>query len=491
MTNDPLGARAPRPAPQRRGSDDPHRPRYHFLPPSAWMNDPNGLIQWKGVYHLFYQYNPEGPRWGVPDWGHAVSRDLVYWTDLPTALAPTPGGADADGCWSGCAVDDDGVPTLVYTGVRDGVQAPCVAVSHDDLLTWEKHPGNPVIALPEPDVGSIMFRDHSVWRGADGLWYQLVGSGLRGQGGAVLLYRSSDLLSWEYLHPLYVGDHTRTEPVWTGAMWECPDFFPLDGRHVLVVSARDEERLHYGAYLVGEYGGRRYAPTTEGMLDAGGCYYAPQSFTDDQGRRIQFGWLWERRNSRAVEEAGWAGVMSLPRVLSLRPDGALAARPAPELAVLRGRRTSVDNLQVAADTNVSLRHVQGDCIEILARFDLGDAERCGLSVRRSPDGEEETIIGYDRAEGALYLDTRRSSQSPDVETDERRTALALEPGSPLELNVFLDRSVIELYATGGVCMSVRVYPTRADSQGVEAFSEGGSSVVLSLEVWEMGSIWEE
>ncbi|MDQ3856015.1 MAG: glycoside hydrolase family 32 protein, partial [Chloroflexota bacterium] len=163
---------------QRALAADPHRPQYHFLPPSAWLNDPNGLIQWKGRYHLFYQYNPKEPAWGVPHWGHAVSDDLVHWTDLPTALSPTPGGPDQDGCFSGCAVVHDGVPTIVYTGVRGDAQLPCIAESHDDLVTWEKYVGNPVIAAPPEGLDAVMYRDHSVWQ-EDGMWYQLVGSGLR------------------------------------------------------------------------------------------------------------------------------------------------------------------------------------------------------------------------------------------------------------------------------------------------------------------------
>ena len=155
---------------------DPHRPQYHFLPPANWMNDPNGLIQWRDHYHLFYQYNPHGPVWGSIHWGHAISDDLAHWRDLPIALEPTPGGVDEDGVFSGCAVDDDGVPSILYTGVRrladdSRVELPCLATSSDDeLRTWHKHPHNPVIASPPPGVDVLGFRDHSVWQ-EDGTWY--------------------------------------------------------------------------------------------------------------------------------------------------------------------------------------------------------------------------------------------------------------------------------------------------------------------------------
>ncbi len=225
--------------PPRLPSDDPHRPRYHFLPPANFMNDPNGLIQWQGRYHLFYQCNPEGPFPGPKHWGHAASADLVHWTDLPIALSPAPGGPDEDGCWSGYAVQHDGEVSVVYTGVRGPAQLPCVATSVDaQLVTWTKHPGNPVIAAPPPDQDILIFRDHAVWR-EDGTWYQLVGSGIDGAGGTALLYRSADLIEWEYLHPIHVGDKNRTEPIWTGLCWECPSFFALGDRQVLVVSVTD------------------------------------------------------------------------------------------------------------------------------------------------------------------------------------------------------------------------------------------------------------
>jgi len=162
------------------------RPRYHFQPPTNWMSDPNGPIQWKGQYHLFYQHHPYSPLWGPIHWGHAVSTDLVHWTHLPIALTPTPGGPDADGCWSGCAVDDDGVPTLIYTGVsRDSAcqaqyrQTQCLATSKDDLRTWQKDPDNPVIASPPAayDVRVTGFRDPCVWK-EDGAWYGVIGSGV-------------------------------------------------------------------------------------------------------------------------------------------------------------------------------------------------------------------------------------------------------------------------------------------------------------------------
>ncbi|MGH2562844.1 MAG: glycoside hydrolase family 32 protein, partial [Thermomicrobiales bacterium] len=381
--------------PRQEAADDPHRPRYHFLPPANWMNDPNGLIQWRGRYHLFYQYNPHGPFWGTIHWGHAVSADLVHWSDRPVALAPTPGGPDQDGCYSGCAVDHNGVATIVYTGVRGKAQLPCIATSRDDdLLTWQKHAANPVIASPPHDLDLVAFRDHSVWNEA-GVWYQVVGAGITCIGGTALLYRSEDLVRWEYLHPLYVGDKDQTEPLWTGQMWECPAFFALADKHTLVVSVMDDKGVHYAAYMVGAYANHRFTPHAQGIIDAGGHFYAPQVFADDKGRRIMFGWLREGRGQQAQRAAGWSGVMSLPRILSVLPDGTLGMVPAPELKALRRAHRRLGGIELTPETLGALDGDRGDALEIIAEFAPGDAAEVGLKVRCSPDGEEETLISYD------------------------------------------------------------------------------------------------
>jgi beta-fructofuranosidase len=177
---------------------DPHRPHYHFLPPANWMNDPNGPIFWHGTYHLSYQYNPRGAYWGDMHWGHARSRDLVHWQHLPVALAPTPHGPDKGGCFSGSAFVNGTTPPLVYTGVEPEVQ--CLASSRIGMVHWQKFKGNPVLATPPRGV-----RDPSIWREEGGSWLMTVGSGVKGQGGTVLLYQSNDLIHWHYLRELASG----------------------------------------------------------------------------------------------------------------------------------------------------------------------------------------------------------------------------------------------------------------------------------------------
>ena len=330
---------------------DPHRPQYHFLPKANWVNDPNGPIFWKGYYHLFYQYSstiePQGPKW----WGHARSKDVVYWEHLPMALAPTVGGPDKDGCWSGSSFINNGVPTLVYTGVFPQVQ--CLATSSDGMATWKKVSGNPVVGAPPTGLAVTGFRDPSIWR-EDDSWLMTVGSGFQGQGGAVLLYGSKDLARWDYLHPLCSAhsferrDSTGSnpyEPVDAGDMWECPDFFPLGQKHVLMVSTQG--RVHY---LIGTYSDRKFQAETHGLIDGSALHYAAKSFKDDRGRRILWGWVREARSAAAQNAAGWSGSISLPRVLSIDAEGALRMDPLPELARLRGHQHRIADVEVKGFT---------------------------------------------------------------------------------------------------------------------------------------------
>ena len=465
---------------------DSHRPRYHFLPPSNWLNDPNGLIQWKGQYHLFYQYNPFEPVWGSIHWAHAVSDDLVHWRDLPIALAPTPGSVDEYGVFSGCAFDSDGVASVMYTGVRrraDGsrVELPCLATStDDDLVRWEKYRGNPVITSPPPGFDVLGFRDHGVWREGSA-WYQVIGSGIRGVGGTVFLYRSSDLIHWEYMHPICTGDRGET-----GEMWECPDLFPLGGAHVLMISPIP---LHKTLYFVGSFNEHRFAAQRRGVVDDGGYFYAPQSFTDQRGRRVMFGWLMEGRDAAAQRAAGWAGVMSLPRVLQLGADGSLRVEPAPELNALRGRHHRVESTTVSPTTPMPVG-VQGTALEIAAEFPPSRDGQVGLMVRCAPDGSEQTLIAFDPASGWLSIDRQDSSKDSTVDREPHGTQLTLAAGENLTLRVFLDRSVIEVYANARATLTSRIYPSRDDSLGVELFAREAPARLKQLDVWEMASVWD-
>ncbi len=454
-------------AERQRLTADPHRPIYHFLPPSQWMNDPNGVIQWQGQTHLFYQHHPDSPLWGPMHWGHAVSDDLVHWRDLPVALCPTPESPDSRGCWSGCMVDDGGVPTILYTGVRGEhhhIQTQCLVTGSADLLTWEKYVGNPVIAAPPDGKHSGRFRDPYVWREGD-LWYMVLGMGQEDSPGKALLYRSHDLRAWEYLHPLLEGYMPQH-----GMMWECPNFLPLGDKHLLLVSIIGPTQVYY---FLGTYADQHFTPEREGVLDLNSSFYAPLTLRDAQGRWLMFGWLREGRPDEALLKAGWAGVQALPRVLSLLPNGTIGMMPIPEIRKLRGQHFT------------SLEAVQGQHLELNVEFPGHASDVHGIIVRRSPDGAEETRIGYEPAGEVLFIDRSLSSLDENVQRDRATLAFIRAKDEPLRLHIYLDASVIEVFANDRACLTSRVYPTRADSLGLATFG----AVPTQVDVWEMRSIW--
>lgn len=477
---------------------DPQRPIYHFLPPANWMNDPNGAAQWKGVYHLFYQYNPLGAYHYKIHWGHAISTDLVHWKHLPVALSPTPDSPDAGGCWSGCTINDNGTPKIFYTGWSGDRESSCLAISTDDLLTLQKYPGNPIISGPPPSLETEGFRDHCIWK-EDETWYQIIGSGIKGAGGTALLYSSTDLLNWTYLHPLLSVDTAKFPQLANAFMFECPDFFPLastesDGvRYVLNMSVMDDVPSHYPAYFTGVYSESEHVFNPEQLhrLDYGPSFYAPQTFLDETGRRIMWGWLRESRSDDAQREAGWSGLMAIPRVLSMRPDGIMLQQPAPEIEMLRGR-----HLRHTPDEGTSITPEDGtgwrnDAVEIIVEFDLMDAAETGIAVRCSADEREQTRIFYDRVAQQLVMDTTQSSLDTSATLGIYNGPLVLDEGEKLRLRIFVDHSSVEVFGNDRICITGRIYPTMPDTAGINIIVNGGKTRLVSLDVWEMQSIWPD
>jgi beta-fructofuranosidase len=463
----------------RRRLDAHSRPRYHFTAPANWLNDPNGLIRWNDEYHVFYQYNPAGPFHNTIHWGHAVSEDLVHWRDEPLALSPTPDGPDSEGCWSGCAVDDDGTPSILYTGGDGRTQLPCLATAADtDLRRWEKHDGNPVIESPPDDVDVLEtdhweaeFRDPCVWRD-EGRWHQIIGTALTDTGGAALLYTAETLEDWRYEGPLLVGERTTGDTV-----WECPELLDLGDRHLLHVSNYEDV-----VYFLGEVRDGRFEGDRQGVLDHGD-FYAPQSLSDGD-RQLTFGWLPEARDLGAQWDAGWSGALSLPRVLSSGPDGRLRQRPAREVENLRERRVATErSLSLSPGERRSLG-IDGLALELDLEIALRDADAVELSVFESPDGRERTGVRYSK-DGEVVVDRSAASDDLRVTTDPQRMAVPPHD-EPLSLRCFLDESVLELYANERHCLTSRVYPTREDSTGLSASAEGGRATIRGLSAWELG-----
>ena len=426
------------------------------------MNDPNGLIQWRGRYHLFYQYNPNGAFHGTIHWGHAVSDDLVHWRDLPVALAPTPGGPDKDGVYSGCALDHDGVPTLMFTGVRPQVQ--CIAEAADpsdpDLIAWRKHPNNPII--PDSPVGLDVegFRDPFVWREGDD-WYCVIGSGVKSVGGNILLYRSSDLVHWEYLHELCRGDIAET-----GRMWECPNFFPLGDKHVLLISTMGKVR-----WKVGTYANQRFTPEKEGVVDWG-SYYAAKTMLAENGNRILWGWITEARPDAELIAAGWAGAMSLPRTMSLNKNGDFQSEVAPPAQRLRAAHSAIPATMSPAGKAKKLDAFR--IRDLAAELDLQlQPKSDNFALRLQSDGGDFVTISCSAQSGRRELRVNNVA-APLGENTSARVAMHL----------FLDGSVLELFVNGTTSLTARIYKIPAGPLHLKL----ESAELVSLNAWQLTPI---
>ncbi len=472
---------------------DTQRPQFHFLPPKNWMNDPNGLIQWQGTYHLFYQHNPNAAVWGDMHWGHARSQDLIHWRHLPMALTPdySPDSPDRGGCFTGCALNWNGQPTFVYTGWTPERETVLLATSQDDLLTWQKHPANPVIASAPANMQTTGFRDPFLWR--EGAEYRMaIGSGIQGQGGAVLLYTSADLIHWEYRSILCQSLPEPLNGLDQGSMWECPNFLPVGENHLLIVSVM--AKTQYTLALLGDYSGDHFTPHQAFKLDGGNIScYAPQVFQDERGRQIYFGWAWEARSQQAQVEAGWSGVMTLPRLIEPGGKHGFRVRPVPEVESLRAAPIGPHQFALSPAEDVILPDISGDSLELQLTIPLREnplSGAVGLYVRQSPDGQERTEIRVDLENQLLIVDTSRSSLSPEAAPNRYELPLPLADTDVLTLRIFVDHSILEVYANEDAVITARMYPTRADSLGVALFS---TQTVPKVEIraWKMTSAFEE
>ncbi len=462
---------------------DPQRPRYHAAPYAYYMGDPNGLIQVDGVYHLFYQHAPTLEPEMRMHWGHQRSVDLLHWEHMPIALYPDP---YHDAC-SGSAVNDNGRVTAIYTGAEP--QQQCIAFAEgEDLATLRPYEGNPVVAGPPEGLAVAGFRDPYVWREGDA-WLMAVGSGIQGEGGALLLYASPDLVHWDYLHPLCTGDRETTHD-----MWECPSLVPLGrGKHLLAINALplpvDWARMK-AVCFVGTYADRRFTAERQADLDLFGEIWAPQIFRDDRGRNILMAMAWE---ARPWQQHGWGTCQTLPRVMALGEDGELRVDPIEEVETLRRTHRRLEGIAVGPDAVTLAPDTGGDALEVIAVFEPLSAhrdipERFGVVVRRSPNGEEETRVGYDTVAGRVFADRSRASLDPEAQggTRDDRGCLELDANAPITLRVFVDRSVLDVFVNRRAAGTLRIYPTRADSLGVGVFCEGGQALLRSLDVWTQG-----
>ncbi|RCW44854.1 glycoside hydrolase family 32 protein [Paenibacillus prosopidis] len=462
-----------------------YRLRYHLMSEFGWMNDPNGFVYYNGEYHMFYQHYPYQPVWGPMHWGHAVSRDLIEWKHLPVALAPDQ-EYDRDGCFSGSAIEKDGMLYLMYTGhIVTGpdkdlhyIQNQNIAVS-DDGVHFQKLACNPVIR-PEQipaDVSQKDFRDPKVFE-RDGVYYAVLGSNDGMGSGLLLMYRSDDLLNWTFVNEIARSDG------YMGDNWECPDLFELEGHDVLMLSPQrmpaqgdDFQNLHSTAYMIGRLDtvqGRFLYDQYE-QIDCGFDFYAPQTTIDDKGRRIVIGWMetWETEIPTQLGHY-WAGAMSLPREVVMQGDK-LFFKPIEEMANYRHIGYEASNILLDGERDLG---VSGDCYELEVVFRADQAEEFGLKLRVS--GDEETVLSYSAADGRFLFNRDKAGIGLG---GERRTKVELKEGL-LELRIFVDKSSVEVFIQGGAkVMTGRIYPG-AQSLGIKAYAKGSCSIV-SFKKWDM------
>lgn len=479
---------------------DRYRPHYHFVSPESTLNDPNGLCRWRDKWHLFYQgYPPEERR---QHWGHAVSEDLIHWQDLPYAIYPGPERR----CFSGATLAEENRVIAMYHGTAAGNM---VAVCEDPLLlNWRKLGDGPVIPIPE-DGSKTPYRvfDPCIWRHGD-FYYSLSAgfqyhepSGLRLRQD--FLFRSPDLVRWEYLHPFLENDIFGL-PGDDGA---CPYFWPIGDRHILLHFSH----ISGGKYILGAYDAERqkFVASGGGRFNFGAAWpsgvHAPSATPDGEGGVIA---IFNMNPGKPTGE--WDQILSLPRRLTLVGDE-LEMEPAGDIASLRSDHVRIESLPLPANREVVLDRVAGDTLELDLEVDTGTAPMVELDVLRSPGRDERTRIAFFRGRGLrdwrryggwapselaaatdslITIDSAYSSLAADVLSRAPETApiyVALD--EPLRLRVFIDKSVVEVFVNGRQCVALRVYPTRADSIGVSARAQGSNAMVTRLDAWQLGTIY--
>jgi fructan beta-fructosidase len=504
--------------------DQPWRPQYHFTPSHNFMNDPNGMVFYKGEYHLFYQYNPEGQVWGHMSWGHAVSTDMVHWQHLPLAIPEDPnfmiysGSAVVD--WNNasglCKSPDPKDPScLIAIYAADYHQKrekQHIAYSNDRGRTWTNYKGNPVI-----DVDADDFRDPKVfWYAPQKKWVLVA---VLADHRKALFFSSPDLKQWTKMSEFGpAGDDS--------GQWECPDLLelPIEGtketRWVLIVN-RNPGAPAGGTgvrYLIGQFDGTEFVENESMGLklwaDYGKDFYATNSFNDmpsGDARKVWMGWTSNWLYAKDEPTVLWRGAQSIPRTLTLRwiktasspkvgdkqghTTDSLAGRqllmvqtPVRELHSLRGPIFVLNDVTVQ-EAKIRMTHalVRGETYEIEAELEPGDASEIGLRLRKG-DGVE-TTVGIAPATKTLFVDRTKSGDVSFSKDFPGRFSTTLSNTKRVKLHIFVDRSSVEVFANDGEkVMTDRIYPP-AGSTGIELYATGGAGKVVSLTLWQLQSIW--
>ncbi len=451
-----------------RAQADPARPIFHVTSPAQWINDPNGPIFHKGFYHLFYQLHPFSDGSGPKYWGHVRSRDLAKWEHLPIALAPSGDAGEAE-IWSGCCtINGQGQPMIFYTSIAPGKSAMThaeqwPATSDDGLIHWRKVPANPVLSEALHGGTKIYdWRDPFIFREKKRTFMVLGGNLNEAKGGqaVVNIYQAEnpELTKWKYRGVLFQHPNAEARTV------ECPNFFKLGDEWVLFVSPYGKVQ-----YFVGDFDAEtcRFRPRTRGLLDHGPNFYAPNTMLVPDGRRLVWGWVNGFPGGR-----GWNGCLSLPRLLSFSRDGQLRQNPAPQLKKLRGYQVAWRNVRLDSERK-AFALPETNTLEIETEIDLQSARSVGLGIK-SGNTNAQVMLNFNGLE--LQVLDAKAPLSPAK--GERK----------LKLRIFIDRSVLEVFANETVCVTKTIAPLDANAT-LEIRAEGGNANAKRIQAWQMKTIW--
>ena len=460
---------------QQAETDKAEKPVFHVSAPVGWINDPNGFSVYKGKVHLFYQYHPYTREWGPMHWGHSVSSDMVHWEQLPPALAPDE-AYDRLGCFSGSATEADGKHVLVYTGVTriqlsDGSeqerQNQCIAFG--DGVDYVKYEGNPVVKgemLPE-DCSRIDFRDPKIWKEGD-RYYLIVGNKNQHQIGQVVLFSSENLTDWKF-ETILASNETGN----IGTMWECPDFFALGDKRVLICSPQDMKAQKYefhnghnSVYFLGDYDTETHTFVKEEArpLDYGMDFYAPQTTELPDGRRIMIAWMKSWDACVVPNSQKWQGMMTLPRELTLR-DGRIWQQPVRELENYRANACRYE--QVELQGVQKLPGIEGRTLDL--SITLADDEYECFRMKLAANDEYETSFCYHKSEGILEIDRTYCGVTKDIVCT--RKIKVHDPKGLRNLRFILDRQSIELFINDGQQVATTAICTPLEADEIRFYSD--------------------
>ena len=467
-----------------RRSTAPQLPVFHLTGGVGWINDPNGFAPYKGEYHLFFQYYPYDTQWGPMHWGHAKTKDFIRWEFLPAALAPDA-QYDKDGCFSGGAATlPDGRHLLLYTGVEirpEGeLQTQCAAIG--DGVNYEKYEGNPVITAADIPEGSSTrdFRDPKIWRENDMYYAVTVNRGKDGSGD-VLLYESKDGFHWERTSILFSCGYRF------GSMWECPDFFHLDGRDVLIHSVMEMRartlEYHNGnckMYHIGHVDGEKhFHPEVSHAMENGIDFYAPQTLEALDGRRIMIGWMqaWEGSKQK-VPGMDFMGQMTVPRELTIR-DGRILQWPVRELDGYRKNKVEYKNVTIQEET--ALPGISGKVMDLILEVSPTGTPYSRFTLNINKGEGFQTSITLFPQKGTILLDRTLSGFPHDV-NHIREFPADFRDGA-IRLRLLLDRYSAELFVGDGQqAASMVLYPPE-NADGITLRAD--AAVQVSIEKYDL------